>query len=63
MDSCSGFSLETPSDESPLVPLAGGKHVAAVMDTKDGHLLSVLKILQQLKTNTAGVKVQENEEQ
>lgn len=54
MDSRPGFSLEAASDESCLVPLVGGKHVGAVMDTKNGHLLSVLKILQQLKTNTTG---------
>lgn len=58
--SCHGFSLATSFDEFPLVPLVGGKHLAAVMDAEDSHLISVLKILQQLKTNTAGAKVQEN---
>lgn len=46
--SCPGFSFKTPSDESSLVPLVGGEHVGAVMDAKDGHLLGVRKILQQL---------------
>ncbi len=61
VDSRPRFSFDAPPDESLLVPLVGGKHVGAVMDTKDGHLLGVLKILQQLKTDTAGAKVQENE--
>lgn len=48
--SFSGFYFETSSDESLLVPLVGGEHVAAIMDTEDRHLISVLKILQQLET-------------
>lgn len=62
MDSYPGFSLETPSEESLLIPLVGREHVGAVMDTEDSHLLSILKILQQLKTNMAGAKVQGNKE-
>lgn len=50
MDSRPGFSLEAPSDERLLIPLVGGKHVRAVMDAENGHLVSVLKILQQLNT-------------
>lgn len=54
------FFLETSSDESLLIPLAGRQHVGAVVNTQDGHLLSVLKILQKLETDAAGDHVQEN---
>jgi len=59
--SCPGFSLETTLDESLCVPVTGRKHMRAIMDTEDGHLLCILKVLQQLQTNTAGEEVQQNE--
>lgn len=48
MVSRSGFSLQTPFDQCLLVPLTRGKHVRTVVNAQDCHLISVLKILQQL---------------
>lgn len=45
---CPGFSLEATFDKSLHVPFIGRKHVRTVMDAEDRHLLSILKILQQL---------------
>lgn len=45
LDSRSSFSLEAPSDESLFIPFVGGEHVGAVMDAKNRHLISILKIL------------------
>lgn len=51
LDSLLGFSFGTGYGEGLLVPLAGGKHVGAVVDTDDIHLFCVLKVLQELKIN------------
>lgn len=42
------FPLKTSSNESVFVPFSGRKHLRAVMDTKNSHLLCILKILEQL---------------
>lgn len=49
VDSRLGFSPLTPSEESVVIPLVGGKHVGAVVDTQNRHLLGVVQVLQQLK--------------
>lgn len=55
-----GLSLATVSDESSLFPLLGGKHVGAVVDAQDGHLLSIMKILQELKNRKGGNNIRAN---
>lgn len=52
MDSRLGFSSLTPSEESFVVPLVGGKHVGTVVDAQNRHLLGVGQVLQQLVAKT-----------
>lgn len=62
MDSRLGFPLQTPFEESLVIPLVGGKHVGAVVDTQNRHLLGVAQVLQQLVVKTCGAKVEEKKE-
>lgn len=59
MDSRLGFPLQAPFEESLVIPLVGGKHVGAVVDTQNRHLLGVAQVLQQLVVKTCGAKVEE----
>lgn len=39
---CFGFFSDTAPDKGLCIPLVGAKHVRAIMDAQDGHLISIL---------------------
>lgn len=63
MDSGIGLSLKTPSEEGFVVPLVGGQHVGAVVDTQNRHVLGVIQVLQQLVAEASGANVQEGKKE